>query len=181
MRHLLAALILLVGVAPAYAEMEKLALPCQTGVCFHWWPKLPPVAGWHHDREQSLYYSFNAQAPDGGSFARAETVIYAQALFKPSVADKQDLPTLVASERAHIEKEFPGIVVKEVEAVVTADGQKLRSFSYSPTASGRWEQVSYGEEEPFYLIFSVSSLTKGGLADAIDDYKKFINHYPSPP
>jgi len=47
----LTALLLIFSFLPinASAEIEKIALPCETGMCFYWWPKLVTVKGWHHD------------------------------------------------------------------------------------------------------------------------------------
>ncbi|MEZ4334944.1 MAG: hypothetical protein R3F35_24565 [Myxococcota bacterium] len=41
----------------ASAEMERLARACDAGLCFFWWPKLDPIAGWQQDRDQSIRYS----------------------------------------------------------------------------------------------------------------------------
>jgi hypothetical protein len=57
----------------------------------------------------------------------------------------------------------------------------LRTFAYSPQGAGSWELVSFGEEGDFYLVFLVSSLTKEGLANTLDAYKRYINQYKSDP
>ena len=163
----------------ARAEMERIATPCETGFCFHWWPKLIEIKGWHHDREHSLHYSFNAQAPDGKTFANAETVIYANAPFKPRMPETKNLQLLIQDDQNKFKSDFQGVVIGEAEPLVTGDGQKLRSFTYYPTKSGSWEQVSYGEEGEFYLVFTISSRTKKGLDEALKYYKQLINAYKS--
>jgi hypothetical protein len=49
----------------AIADIEKIAIPGERGLQFYWWPKVPLVEGWRHDREHSLHYSVNALAPNG--------------------------------------------------------------------------------------------------------------------
>jgi hypothetical protein len=43
------------------------------------------------------------------------------------------------------------------------------------------EQVSYGEEGDFYLIFTISSRSKATLAKAMNAYYKFIGGYKEKP
>jgi hypothetical protein len=168
---------LLVICASANAEMEKVVTTtgCENQVCFHWWPILPTVRGWHQDRKRSLHYSFNAQAPDGKTFVDAETVIYANAPYKPRIPETKTLQKLIDGDQAAFRAD--GVVIREIQALETGDGQKLHTYAYSPTKSGNWEQVSYGEEGDFYLIFTISSRTQKGLANSIKDYKLFIHGY----
>lgn len=161
--------------------MEKIASPCESGFCFHWWPKLPLVEGWHHDPDNSMNFSFNAQAPDGKTFGDAETVIYANAPYKPRIPEVKSLQQFIENDRQDFTQSDPKIKIEEVEPLVTADGQKLRSYVFSPSGPGNWEQVSYGEEGEFYLVFVLSSKTKLGLFKARADYEKFITRYKSNP
>jgi len=161
----------------AYADMEKIATPCKNSICFHWWPKLPNIKGWHQDRDQSLYFSVNAQAPDGKTFADAETVIYANAPYKPRIPETKSLQMLIDDDQKNFRSNYPGIDIQEVDSLVTSDGQVLRSFRYFPEKKGNWEQVSYGEEGDFYLIFTISSRSKKGFDNAFNDYKQFVNGY----
>jgi hypothetical protein len=172
---------LLLAYGSAFAEMEKIAVQCDKNICFHWWPKLSTVSGWHHDRDHSVHYSFNAQAPDGKTFANAEAVIYANAPFKPRIAEVKTLQMLIENDQQQFRTDSPGVEILEVEPLLTGDGSTLRSFTYTPTIAGNWEQVSYGEEGEFYLIFTVSSRSKQGFAEALTAYKKFINAYKTSP
>lgn len=182
MRRLVAALGCFALCLPqAHAEIEKLATICDNGICFHWWPKLPAVNGWHQDEKGSIHYSFNAQAPDGETFVSAEAVIYANAPYKPRMPAVQDVQALIDDDHARFRKDFPGMVIREVEPLFTADGQKLRSFTYSPAAAGSWERVSYGEEGEFFLIFAASSRSQQGLEASMGAYRQFINSYKTRP
>ena len=161
----------------SHAEMEKSILPCEQKICFHWWPKLPAIEGWHNDREHSLKYSYNAQAPDGFTFENAETVIYAKALYKPSVPDLTTLEMVIDSDRKKFLASDPATVVKEVQLLTTTDGKRLRSFTFHSPNHGSWDRVSYGEEDGFYLIFTLSSGTDAGYQKAVVAYEQFIERY----
>src|SRR5579884_895732 len=74
----------LLGPDRVAGEIMKIVLPaCRGQVCFIWWPKIDAPAGYHHDEPASRRFRFNAFAPDGSSFADAETVMYARACYKP--------------------------------------------------------------------------------------------------
>jgi len=164
--------------ATANAEIEKIVVPCEQKMCFYWWPKLAVIKGWHHERDFSYHYGVNAQAPDGYTFANAESVIYAKALYKPTIPETKSLEMLISKDKNDFISRDPNIIVSEVDAPKTKDDRALKSFTFIPKEKGNWEQVSYGEEEEFYLIFTVSSRTKEGFAKALGVYKQFISQYP---
>jgi hypothetical protein len=85
MKHTFAAVIfaLIIVTTPACAAIEKNSVVCDTGICFYWWPTLPAINGWHQDKEQSFHENANVLAPDGSTSVDAETVIYANAVYKP--------------------------------------------------------------------------------------------------
>lgn len=174
-RCLLMLLVLLSGTA--HAEMEKLVVPCAQKICFHWWPKLPVVEGWHHDREHSLKYSFNAQAPDGSTFEDAETVMYAKALYKPAFPNLKTLDMVIEDDRQKFISSNPGIEVEEAGMLATGDGKQLKSFTFHSPRQGSWDRVSYGEEGQFYLIFTLSSGSSAGYQKAVTAYERFIERY----
>lgn len=161
----------------SHAEMEKTILPCEQKICFHWWPKLPAIEGWHHDHEHSLKYSYNAQAPDKFTFANAEAVIYAKALYKPSAPDLNTLEMVIDSDRQKFLAADPATVIKEVQPLTTADGKRSKSFTFHSPSHGSWDRVSYGEEGGFYLIFTLSSTTEAAYQKAAAAYEQFIERY----
>jgi hypothetical protein len=182
MKQLRLLLVLVVALsAPAYAEMEKLAVLCENKICFNWWPKLPAVKGWHHERDHSYKYSVNAQAPDGYTFANAEFVIYAKALYKPRIPETKSLEMLIKDDKKQFLSQDSNIVITEVEPLATGDGKIMKSFTFFPKQNGNWERVSYGEEGDFYLVFTISSRTKEGYTRAVEDYKQFVSHYKEKP
>lgn len=163
--------------ASASAKIKKTAIPCKTGLCLYWWPELAPVQGWHHDQEASLMYGINAEAPDGYTFSNAVAVIYAKAMYKPRVPKTKSLKMLIENDKAEFLSRDPTIQITEVKSLRTADGRVLQSYTFFPKKGGNWEEVSYGEEGDFYLLFVISSQTKSGLEKALKAYKGFINQY----
>jgi hypothetical protein len=173
--------VLLVLSVSANAEVEKIAVPSEGKFSFYWWPELTSVQGWHHDREHSYMYSANAQAPDGSTFDDAEAVIYAKALYKPRIPKTESLEMLIKDDKEQFLSRDRSLTVSEVDPLVTGDGQVLKSFTFFPNGKGNWEQVSYGEEGEFYLVFAVSSRTKEGFTKALGAYKQFISQYKENP
>ena len=129
-------LILAVLSTSAYAHVEKLAIPTDTGVKFYWWPTLPSIKGWHHDRDYSILYSCNAQAPNGYNFANAETVIYARAIFKPTEHKLKSLRDLIEKDQFELQLSDKNVKISKVKSVITGDGKKYKSFTYIPSAKG---------------------------------------------
>lgn len=161
----------------AQAEIEKIAIPSPNGFRFLWWLKLPPIQHWHQDKEQSYANAINALAPEGTSFRNAEAVIYARAIYKPSKPELRPLNALIERDKGQFRQEFPDLIIEETTQIATGDGQLLRSIKFSPTKSGNWEQVSYGEEEDYYLIFTLSSRSSAGFEAALVDYKLLLAMY----
>jgi hypothetical protein len=170
-RFAIALCILLLLPAFVKAEIEKVGEICEAGICLYWWPRLSPAKGWHHERGPSYANSANIQVPNGFTFSNAETVIYAKALYKPRVPDTTSLEILIRSDKDEFISRDPSIVVSEVESLKTGDGKSLKSFTFFPKSKGNWEQVSYGEEGDFYLIFTISSRTREGFTKGLEVYK----------
>jgi len=177
MSLLILVVLVLPGWGPSYGEIEKLAIPGPNGINFHWWPKLPPVKGWHHDHEYSLHYGANALAPDGKTFADAETVMYAMALYKPRDPATTSVAVLIEQDRKRFLGNTPGVKIVEVEALVTADQKAFRSFTFFPAESGNWERVTYGEEGEFFLVFTLSSRSLAGYKACLPAYEDLIRRY----
>src|SRR5262245_31795032 len=85
---------------PLNAEIEQLANPCDAGrLCVDWWPRLPPMEGWHHDTEVSRDQHANFMVPDGSTFAAAESFIYARALYKEEMKNTASVDALIAHDK----------------------------------------------------------------------------------
>jgi len=173
-------LLIIVGVFIAVsvgAEVEKTGVPCETGLCLFWWPKLPAIKGWHQELNQSQHYGINALAPDGSTFEDAETVIYAKASYKPRVPETKSLDALIAQDKEDFKKNVPGVTITEAATLTTGDGQKLRSLIFHPQSEGNWERAAYAEEDDYYLVFTVSSRTKSGYEKSLRAFEELIRAY----
>jgi hypothetical protein len=108
-------------------------------------------------------------------------VIYAKAVYKPRVPKITSVALLIDDDKKTFLSHDPKITIAEVASLRTADGHELRSFTFYPEGAGNWEQVSYGEEDEFFLVFTLSSRSRDGLLRALDDYRKFIRTYKRAP
>src|SRR5689334_4808472 len=166
---------------PASAEIEMVAAPTDRGPVYHWWPKLVIPAGWHHDRNYSFHYSLNALAPEGVSFDDARTVMYAKVMYKPREPQIKSLQMFIERDQENIRAKAVGLEIKERTPLVTADGKQLRSFTFFPTTEGNWERVAYGEEDDFYLIFTISARSHEDYRAALPAFERLIETYREKP
>lgn len=170
-------LVLLLLAGPVNAAIEKIATPTETGIQLQWWPKVQPPSGWHFDSGSSHHFGFNAMAPDNSTFSRAETVMYAKAHYKPRVPETESLAQLIDRDISDFHQAYPGMAATAEPPVLTADHKRLKLVTFAPSAGGNWERVAYGEDAEFYLLFTVSSRTKGGLERAMPAFKAMVASY----
>jgi hypothetical protein len=175
-------LVTLAFVPRAYSEIEKVATLCEKRFCFYTWPMLPQIDGWKQDRDQSLALGVNALAAIGTSFANADAVMYAKAVYKPQVPSATSLELFIEYDRTGFTQGGSGAEAAEAPSLTTADGRLLKSLTFFPTGkSGNWERVSYGEEGNYYLIFTLSSRTLKAYEEALPDYELLIARYKEKP
>jgi hypothetical protein len=180
-RSVLVPLVLLLVPLSAFSEIEKVGQLCEKGICVAWWPKLTSVKEWHHEREPSFANSVNIQVPNGFTFSNADTVIYAKAIYKPRAPEIKSLDMLIKRDREKFISRDPDIVVTETKNLKTGDGRFLNSFTFFPKSEGNWEQVSYGEEGDFYLIFTISSRSRAGFDETFHVYEQYVGQYKEGP
>jgi hypothetical protein len=176
MRRWLSVVALLSIATLASGEIEKFGNLCDAGICVYWWPKLPLVKGWHHDEAVSRKQGINALAPDGAGFQDAETVMYATAATRLN-SDARNLDEFIAADLGSFAENSSEAIVTEIEPLTTADGRKLRTFTFFPKKDGNWECVSFGEEGEYFLVFTVSSRTKQGYEQALPTFRALIGDY----
>jgi hypothetical protein len=181
MRRWIPALCIFVLPAFAHAEIERYSQICTNGICLYWWPKLASVQGWHQELASCYANSANIQVPDGFTFANAETVIYAKALYKPRTPETKSIEMLIKDDKETFLSRDPGLVINEVEPIKAHDGQLLKSYSFFPKRKGNWEQVAYGEEGDYYLLFTISSRTQEGFLKNLETFKQFMREYREKP
>jgi hypothetical protein len=159
------------------AGVYKLAIPQKSGTEVHWWPILPVLPGWVHDEVASRRYDSNFLVPRGQTFADAPAVIYAKALYKSRIPETKSVDQLIADDERQVAKETPGIRISEQAALQDHDGRGFKCVAFAPPSEGSWEFVAYGEEDDFYLIFTVSGDSPDALEKAMPDFKKLISRY----
>lgn len=159
------------------AEIEKVATPCKTGFCFHWWPKVTVPAGWAHSRDYSLNYNFNALAPVDESFKDAATVMYVNAVFRPRVPESKTLADFIRNDHRSFLEENPGLHIAEAASLKSADGRIGQSWNLTPTLSGQWERVAYLEETEYYIVFVISSRSEDGLKRNMPSFEALFAAY----
>jgi hypothetical protein len=173
---LAAAVCALAGPALA-AEIEKTAILTDHGLQAFWWPKLAPPRGWRQDRVQSYHYSFNAIAPADSDFAKSETVMYAQALYKPRERDTHSLAQLMDEDRNRFVEGDPGIAVAKLDDLTDAGGIHFKLLAFSPKGGGNWESVAYSEDADYYFIFVLSSRNEAGYRTNLPLFEGWVRSY----
>jgi hypothetical protein len=182
MRQLALAILLFLSL-PAIAAIEKTATTTESGIRLMWWPKVAPPPGWHFDQGSSQYFSFRAIAPDGSTFSKAETVMYARADYKPRIPETKSLDSYIANDTAGFKSASPGLVVSQEHSIHGKGHMEFRVVSYSPreASEGNWERVAYGEDGDYYLTFVISSRTKSGLMHSQLAFNTFVAGYEPGP
>lgn len=161
----------------ASPEIEKVGQVCDKGICLAWWPKLDPAKAWHHDDGASWAVGANVQVPDGFTFSNAETIIYAKASYKPRIPDTTSLDILIKDDKADFLKHDPSVAITKVPSLKTKDGKALETYTFFSINMGNWEEVSYGEEGDYYLIFTISSKSRAGFLTTLPVFEQYIAHY----
>lgn len=178
MRPILLAVLFSLSIAgPAIADVEKIAQLCEQQVCFRWWPRIEPPDGWKHERDYSLHYNFNALAPVGSDFSSAETVMYANAVYRPRVPNEKTLSAFIESDIQKFKDDNPGLAVEESASLKTAGGKTAKVFLLKPSRQGQWERVAYVEEDEYYMVFVASSRTESGLLKISRAYESLVTQY----
>ncbi|WP_443747145.1 hypothetical protein [Asticcacaulis solisilvae] len=169
------------GAGGAQAEIEKTGtLDCGANkICFHWWPKVTPPAGWRQDLPTSNHANINFMVPEA---ARTSAVfIYATAIDARGQADT--LAGFIADDRKTFLTHNPGLSITDLPDATTADGQVLKVLRFDPKGgSGRWEITAYGEESDeqgnhYYLTFVLSAVSEKLRDDNLDVYKAVLAGY----
>lgn len=182
MKYAIATLLMLVC-SIASAGMVKTAVPSSSGFRLMWWPKVSPPKGWHFDQGSSYHFAFNAMAPDGSTFSKAETVMYAKADYKPRLPDVKTLQVFITNDMASFKQDEPTIVIVRERSLRTTHGQSFQIALYHPAHgnSGNWERVAYGEDGEYYLTFVVSSRSSQGLKASTPAFVSLLSSYQPGP
>ena len=180
-------LILLLYFVPALslADIYKEAQVCpeREKICFVWWPKLPEVDGWYQDMDHSYHYKMNAQAPEGYSFANAEAVIYARAVYQADTLQKPTLSEFISSSQKQFVNNAPSTLDIKKTGELNSKGQhNFVSYSFYPDGQGNWEQVAYttdadNEGNNYFIIVVLSARSQAAFDQNIHVYNELIENY----
>jgi len=159
------------------AELERVTFNCDGKTCFQSLPKLQPLVGWHFDRGPNNDIDATVLVPDGFTFETAEYIIYARALSKPLISDNPSLANFIAMEKVDFPELYTGASVTEVKPVTIATGQKLRSLVVIPKSIGKWEQITYTEEDGHFVVVTLSAKTEQAFKKALTAYYVVLGQY----
>ncbi len=67
--------------------------------------------------------------------------------------------------------------ISDAAPLAIANGTELRSLTFTPVGDGLWEQVAYGEEGEFFLLFTISSRTRAGFERSWHAFESFVTNY----
>ncbi len=144
-------------------------------------PTMESLAGWHQDKMRSIDDKANVLVPNDAALSMAVTSIYAKAILKSRNPDIKTLDALIARDRQDFSDHIPGVEIREVPPITTADGKALKSLQYFAAAANDWEQTAYGEDGDYYLVFSVSAHTQAAFESAQKSFLKWIAQYKVSP
>ena len=160
----------------ANAEIEKFARPGSKGLDLVWWPRLPILAGWHHDREASWQVGANVLVPEGESFSDAPAILYGNAVFKPRTEAKT-LAEFIKNDQTDFKQNVPGVKISAIAPLPDGDKQQLATYQFTPTSKGDWEIIAYGEEDDFFLVFALNAHSEAAMRATLPAFKMMIRRY----
>jgi hypothetical protein len=165
-------------IGTGWAEIIKtVTIDCDGRMCFHWWPRLPPLPGWHTDDSINQKLVMNVLIPNRFTWSSANTIMYARALYKPHYPSLTSLSAFIADDRRSFAENNREIVIAEASPLTTKDGQILRSLTYFRPRDHNWERVSYGEEGDYYLVFVINAHSEAGFRNGQVVYEELIHAY----
>lgn len=172
----------LLAMPAAKAEIENLALVSEDKpgvITTVWWPRLPPLAGWTHGREESIQNQINLLVPDKESSQYKGSLIYAKATYKPRITDSnlKTLEQFIEDSKVVFLRSNPDVVVADAMPLATGDSVKVVTRTFTPTTKGRFERVGYFNENEYYITVVLTSRTKEDLEKAMPKFEELIRNY----
>jgi hypothetical protein len=178
-KNIAIALMCVLMIGPVQSEIEKTANPTDHGLELMWWPKVAIPKGWKHDHDVSVENYINMMYPEGETFVDSPVVMYTRAIYYEHGETEKELVQAIADDHRGFLERFPDSEVAEVEATVTGDGARLKTFSFSPKTKGNWELVAYGREPEFVLMFCLSTKSSQELERFRPAFLAMVRSYTS--
>jgi hypothetical protein len=165
----------LVSATFASAEIEKTSVITKKGIELFWWPKIYTPTGWARFQEESQSNGCNMLGPMGSNFDDAPAIIYSRAFYLPNKTERGTIAQFIQEDQAEMKQHMRGAIVREIEATPTKN-YKIRTFSV--TLSGKaYEQVCYGIEGQYRILFCVSAKSEKDLKKALPVFREILAKY----
>lgn len=180
----------LCAVCPAQADIErKVTITCDAQgkpqICWAIWPALPEMPGWHRDEDASFKYGANILVPDGAVFRNAPTALSGNAVFEEDYETGHPGPNLldsfIADDLDNTRKENPDVVVAEQEPAASADGVKMRTFTFRKLKDGHSQILCYGEDadkdDKFFIVLMMDSTIDKAFETDLPLFRQMVAKY----
>lgn len=170
----------------AMADIERTAtINCAQGaICFHIWPALPTMPGWHQDADASLHFEANILVRDGQNFNDSAIVLtgnISDDTFEPSQPAAAQLDRFISNDAGRTRADNPDAVITEIEPLATADGRKLRTFRITKLKDGHSQLISYtvdGDADgKFFVMLMLDAADDAGFEASQPIYKAMVAAY----
>ena len=175
MKLLLGSVALLSLTVLATAEIEKTSVMTSNGMKLFWWPRLSIPNGWDRFTDVSHENGCNMLGPKGSTFDNAPAVIYSRAFYLPSKKERGTVQQFIQEDLEEMKDGMPGAIVKEI-APTSTHATKLRTFSVVKTGK-TYEQVCYGIEGPYRILFCVSAKSEAILKKTLPVFQATMAKY----
>jgi hypothetical protein len=167
--------------APAAAGVATIGyVDCANqSFCWDTWPEIAPIQGWHQDTAASRRYHVNIVVPDGSTFDDAKISLVGTAVAKTR-DDRPESLTLdqfIQDDIAASRKHSQGVIITEIEPLPDADGNKLRTFSFTGLRDGHRQIVVYAEDDEYCATLTMDSTDEALFQANLEKFKAMVKGY----
>ena len=123
--------------------------------------------------------------PDGTHFRTAPTALSGNVVFEDGY--KTDHPrsnlvdSFIADDLDHTRKDNSDVVTAEVEPAVSADGTKMRTFTFRKLKDGHSQILCYGEDSDkdgkFFIMLMMDSMNDKAFEIGLPLFRQFVAKY----
>jgi hypothetical protein len=162
----------------AYADVEKITVPCDDKMCLWERPVIAPASAWQLDTDRSarIRTAIYVQANGHGAQAEATTHVMTQAFARPSGARLEDF---IIAERDRLLGPSLDMQVSEVAAMKDGAGTRLPAIEIAPRAerSGAVQTVVFAQDGDYFVTLSYSAVSREAHRAHWRDFVQFVAAY----
>lgn len=172
---------------PAEATIARTGyLDCANNAfCFNVWPDLPAIEGWEQDLAASRRFNGYFLVPKGTTFQDAPMAIVGMSVPKAKYHNRYPrgitIDQFIDTDIAQTHKDRPEADVSEIEPIITADGQKARTFLITKMRGGRQQILSFLEDydsnEQFCVSLMLDSADDATFQANLETFKAMVRRY----